>query len=138
VIGEEKQEDDQRASLQVNNNGREVEGGQTSNPSQENKSVSSLADLVETYEHLKAHTPSMAEMQKVIETGISGLPQIQDAEKPYYYAPRNPYPTSSHYPQQPMAFEKRPAIWSEIEVEVLFYLFYYHQGGYLQLSFNLH
>ncbi|PLW08147.1 hypothetical protein PCANC_22625 [Puccinia coronata f. sp. avenae] len=132
AASEGKQEEGQQGSLQPSNAGRDVEGGKTGQQAQENKSVSSLADLVETYENLKAHTPSMAEMQKVIETGISGLPQIQDAEKPYYYAPRNPYPTSSHYPQQPMAFEKRPAIWSEIEVEVLFYLFYYHQGGYLQ------
>lgn len=105
---------------------------QTQGVTHDSKHVTSLADLVETYEGLKAHEPSMLEMQKVIETGISSLPQIQDAEKPSYYAPRNPYPTSSHYPQQPMAFEKRPAIWGEIEVEVLFYLFYYHQGGYLQ------
>jgi len=132
VAAEDKPDEAKQASLQPNNNGRDVEGGKTNQQAQETKSVSSLADLVETYENLKTHTPSMAEMQKVIETGISGLPQIQDAEKPYYYAPRNPYPTSSHYPQQPMAFEKRPAIWSEIEVEVLFYLFYYHQGGYLQ------
>ncbi|KNZ46456.1 hypothetical protein VP01_724g10 [Puccinia sorghi] len=132
VAAEDKQEEAKQVSLQPSNNGRDVEGSKTSQQAQESKSVSSLADLVETYENLKTHTPSMTEMQKVIETGISGLPQIQDAEKPYYYAPRNPYPTSSHYPQQPMAFEKRPAIWSEIEVEVLFYLFYYHQGGYLQ------
>lgn len=132
ATGEENHGESKPSNLQSNNSGRDVEGGQTNNSTQESKSVSSLADLVETYETLKAHTPSMTEMQKVIETGISGLPQIQDAEKPYYYVPRNPYPTSAHYPQQPMTFEKRPAIWSEIEVEVLFYLFYYHQGGYLQ------
>ncbi|CAH7686079.1 Not1 N-terminal domain, CCR4-Not complex component-domain-containing protein [Phakopsora pachyrhizi] len=110
---------------------RELEN-QALNLAHDSKHVTSLADLVETYEGLKAHEPSMAEMQRVIETGMSGLPQISDAEKPSHYTPRNPYPTSAHYPQQPMAFEKRPSIWSEIEVEVLFYLFYYHQGGYLQ------
>ncbi|POW19942.1 hypothetical protein PSHT_04056 [Puccinia striiformis] len=139
--GEEKQqqEEEKQAGLQVNNNGRgegeSLNGGMlnhNSNQENNNKSVSSLADLVETYDQLKSHTPSMNEMTKIIETGISGLPQIQDAEKPYYYAPRNPYPTSSHYPQHPMAFEKRPLVWNDIEVEVLFYLFYYHQGGYLQ------
>ncbi|KAH9824722.1 Not1 N-terminal domain, CCR4-Not complex component-domain-containing protein [Melampsora americana] len=98
----------------------------------DHKHVSSLADLVETFESLKAHEPSMMEMHSILDSGLSSIPQIEDAEKPSYYAPRNPYQTSSHYPQQPMAFEKRPAIWSEIEVEVLFYLFYYHQGGYLQ------
>lgn len=98
----------------------------------DNKHVTCLADLVDTFEGLKAHMPSMREMHDTLDAGLSSMPQIQDAEKPSYYAPRNPYPTSSHYPQQPMAFEKRPSIWGEIEVEVLFYLFYYHQGGYLQ------
>ncbi|KAI9626368.1 hypothetical protein KEM48_010427 [Puccinia striiformis f. sp. tritici PST-130] len=104
--GEEKQQQEEENRLDFNN--------QENN----NKSVSSLADLVETYDQLKSHTPSMNEMTKIIETGISGLPQIQDAEKPYYYAPRNPYPTSSHYPQHPMAFEKRPLVWNDIEVEI--------------------
>ncbi|MBW0462382.1 hypothetical protein O181_002097 [Austropuccinia psidii MF-1] len=128
---EEDQEESKQPGPQPVKNGREIEN-QGNQLTQESRHVTSLADLVDTYEGIKAHTPSMVEMQKVIETGISGMPQIQDAEKPYYYAPRNPYPTSAHYPQQPMAFEKRPAIWGEIEVEVLFYLFYYHQGGYLQ------
>ncbi|KAG0141365.1 hypothetical protein CROQUDRAFT_663943 [Cronartium quercuum f. sp. fusiforme G11] len=99
--------------------------GFTEEPSQDNTHV-------DTFENLKTQDSNLGQMNDILEAGLSSIPQISDAEKPSYYAPRNPYPTSSHYPQQPMAFEKRPAIWGEIEVEVLFYLFYYHQGGYLQ------
>ncbi|EGF99988.1 uncharacterized protein MELLADRAFT_45592 [Melampsora larici-populina 98AG31] len=120
------------SSSSATNRGENSDQQQHRHMSSDHKHVSSLADLVETFESLKAHEPSMMEMHSILDSGLSSIPQIEDAEKPSYYAPRNPYPTSSHYPQQPMAFEKRPAIWGEIEVEVLFYLFYYHQGGYLQ------
>ncbi|KAG1773892.1 hypothetical protein EDD22DRAFT_857027 [Suillus occidentalis] len=52
--------------------------------------------------------------------------------KPKYYVPRNPFTTPSFYPQTPHPILSTPGIFSQIDVETLFYVFYYLPGTYQQ------
>jgi hypothetical protein len=59
-------------------------------------------------------------------TGIHVFP------RPKYYVPRNPFPSQPYYPQQPLAVLSSPALYSQLDVETLFFVFYYLPGTYMQ------
>ena len=46
--------------------------------------------------------------------------------------PRNPIQTPSYYPQVPHPLLNTPGIFAQLDVETLFYVFYYHPGTYQQ------
>lgn len=46
--------------------------------------------------------------------------------------PRNPYATPSYYPQEPSSQFASPALFAKLDVDTLFYIFYYRPGTYLQ------
>ncbi|KAJ7228987.1 Not1 N-terminal domain, CCR4-Not complex component-domain-containing protein [Mycena pura] len=96
----------------------------------------SLSDLVVSFERVKqkaAHRMSnLDQVHKMLESGYSNAPQPQDTEKPKYYIPRNPYPTATYYPQAPNPLLSTAAIFSQLDVETLFYVFYFHPGTYQQ------
>lgn len=52
--------------------------------------------------------------------------------RPKYYVPRNPIQTPAYYPQVPNPILSSPGIFSQLDVETLFYVFYYHPGTYQQ------
>ncbi|KAI1785588.1 hypothetical protein LXA43DRAFT_1100056 [Ganoderma leucocontextum] len=52
--------------------------------------------------------------------------------QPKYYVPRNPVQTSSYYPQVPHPLLVTPGIFSQLNVDTLVYVFYYHPGTYRQ------
>ncbi|KIY45958.1 hypothetical protein FISHEDRAFT_48451 [Fistulina hepatica ATCC 64428] len=97
---------------------------------------SSLSDLVVSYESVKQNTSSrmsnLDEVHKMLEGGYNNVPQPQDSEKPQHYVPRNPYPTSAYYPQTPWSGLRSPTVFSSLDVETLFYVFYYLPGTYQQ------
>ena len=68
----------------------------------------------------------------MLEGGYATVPQPQDTEKPKYYVPRNPFQTPPYYPQAPHALLQTPAIFSQLDVETLFWVFYYLPGTYQQ------
>lgn len=85
----------------------------------------------------------------MLEGGLSTVPQPQDTEKyeiciwnrdsilllsfrPKYYVPRNPFPTAAYYPAIPLALLQTPAIFTQLDVETLFWVFYYLPGTYQQ------
>ncbi|KAG0702306.1 Not1 N-terminal domain, CCR4-Not complex component-domain-containing protein [Suillus ampliporus] len=96
----------------------------------------SLSDLVASFETVKQKAPhrmtNLGEVHKLLEGGYSNVPQPQDTEKPKYYVPRNPFNTPSFYPQAPHPILSTPGIFSQIDVETLFYVFYYLPGTYQQ------
>ncbi|GAA5933648.1 hypothetical protein JCM1841_004506, partial [Sporobolomyces salmonicolor] len=51
---------------------------------------------------------------------------------PKYYVPRNPYATPTYYPQEPSSQFASPALFAKLDVDTLFYIFYYCPGTYLQ------
>lgn len=52
--------------------------------------------------------------------------------RPQYYVPKNPFQTPSYYPQTPHAIVNTAGIFQQVDVETLFYVFYYHPGTYQQ------
>ncbi|KAF5388110.1 hypothetical protein D9615_000039 [Tricholomella constricta] len=96
----------------------------------------SLSDLVVSFENVKqkaAHRmTNLDQVHKMLEGGHSTVPQPQDTEKPKYYVPRNPFQTAPYYPQSPHPALSTPAIFSQLDVETLFYVFYFLPGTYQQ------
>ncbi|KAJ4472151.1 Not1 N-terminal domain, CCR4-Not complex component-domain-containing protein [Lentinula aciculospora] len=98
--------------------------------------VGSLSDLVVSFENAKQKAVqrmnNLDQVHKLLEGGLSNLPQPQDTERPKYYVPRNPFNTPSYYPQTPSPLLNTPAIFAQLDVETLFYVFYYLPGTYQQ------
>ncbi|KAG5645759.1 hypothetical protein DXG03_005296 [Asterophora parasitica] len=96
----------------------------------------SLSDLVVSFENVKqkaAHRmTNLDQVHKMLEGGHSNVPQPQDTEKPKYYVPRNPFQTAPYYPQAPHPALSTPSIFSQLDVETLFYVFYFLPGTYQQ------
>ncbi|KPV75020.1 uncharacterized protein RHOBADRAFT_31870 [Rhodotorula graminis WP1] len=97
---------------------------------------SSLADLVTSFESAKQKSmrrdQDLGEISKILEAGMANVPQPLDAEKPKYYVARNPYATPTYYPQEPSSQFASPALFAKLDVDTLFYIFYYCPGTYLQ------
>ncbi|CUA73824.1 General negative regulator of transcription subunit 3 [Schizosaccharomyces pombe 972h-] [Rhizoctonia solani] len=101
---------------------------------QQRQLPSSLSDLVSTFEASKekAARRDPEQLSKALAAGFESMPQPQDTSKPKYYVPRNPYPSQAYYPQQPLAVLSSPALYSQLDVETLFFVFYYLPGTYMQ------
>ncbi|KAI1841152.1 hypothetical protein JX265_000491 [Neoarthrinium moseri] len=94
----------------------------------------SLQDLVESFEvtkkrSLPVNSPSHLRMMEVSQ---SQTPAIADAEAPRKYKPDQRYSSASQYPQEPLAIFDDPRLYSRIDPDTLFYVFYYKQGTYQQ------
>ncbi|KAI6122771.1 Not1 N-terminal domain, CCR4-Not complex component-domain-containing protein [Pisolithus croceorrhizus] len=96
----------------------------------------SLSDLVASFETVKQKAPhrmtNLGEVHKLLEGGYSNAPQPTDTERAKYYVPRYPFNTPSFYPQTPHPVVSSPALFQHIDVETLFYVFYYLPGTYQQ------
>lgn len=55
-----------------------------------------------------------------------------DAEPPRQYRPESRFPSASGYPTEPLPIFEDPRLYSKIEPDTLFYVFYYKQGTYQQ------
>ncbi|KAF8192429.1 Not1 N-terminal domain, CCR4-Not complex component-domain-containing protein [Pholiota molesta] len=120
------------------NIGAQRPGSTTQPPSRAGVSAAfpgSLSDLVVSFENVKQkamRANNLDTMHKLLEGSYSHMPQPQDTEKPKYYVPRNPYQTAPYYPQTPHPLLQTPAIFSQLDVESLFWVFYYLPGTYQQ------
>ncbi|KAJ7827198.1 hypothetical protein B0H13DRAFT_311770 [Mycena leptocephala] len=95
-----------------------------------------LADLVLPFERAKQRASqrmaNVDQLHKYLAGGLSGIPQPQDTVKAKYYMPRNPFPTAPYYPQVPHPLLNNAAIYSRVDVETLFYVFYFLPVSYPQ------
>ncbi|KAJ6541605.1 Not1 N-terminal domain, CCR4-Not complex component-domain-containing protein [Mycena capillaripes] len=95
-----------------------------------------LADLVLPFERAKQRASqrmaNVDQLHKYLAGGLSGIPQPQDTVKAKYYMPRNPFPTAAYYPQVPHPLLNNAAIYSRVDVETLFYVFYFLPVSYPQ------
>ncbi|CED84888.1 CCR4-NOT transcriptional regulation complex, NOT5 subunit [Phaffia rhodozyma] len=102
----------------------------------ENRLPNALADLVSSFETAKQRSASrngnIDQMHSALEAGLHALPHPQDAEKPRYYVPKNPYQTPLYYPQEPFVGFQDKTIYSKMDLDTLFYIFYYHANTYEQ------
>ncbi|CAK5265990.1 unnamed protein product [Mycena citricolor] len=95
-----------------------------------------LADLVMPFERAKQRATQrlgdLDQLNKYLASGVTSIPQPQDTRKTKAYAPRNPYPTARYYPQTQLPLLEDPSLYSRIDVETLFYIFYFLPVSYPQ------
>lgn len=96
----------------------------------------SLQDLVESFEvtkkrSLPVNSPSHLRMMAASQANLNML-DTYDSEPPRTYRPDSRYPSASGYPQEPLPIFEDPRLYSRIEPDTLFYVFYYKQGTYQQ------
>ncbi|EJD01300.1 uncharacterized protein FOMMEDRAFT_147863 [Fomitiporia mediterranea MF3/22] len=96
----------------------------------------SLSDLVASFENVKQKAPhrmtNLDQVHKLLDGSYQGMPQPMDTEKPKYYIPKNPFPTPPYYPQSPHPVLSSPTLFQNLDIETLFYVFYYLPGTYQQ------
>ncbi|KAF5001871.1 hypothetical protein FGRMN_718 [Fusarium graminum] len=93
---------------------------------------SSLQDLVDTYEasRKRPYPPSAPSSLRLMTASQASCPDIVDADVPRSYQPEVPaHPSSSGFPQEPLAIFDDPRLYSRIDPDTLFYVFYYKQGS---------
>ncbi|KAJ6606783.1 Not1 N-terminal domain, CCR4-Not complex component-domain-containing protein [Mycena sp. CBHHK59/15] len=95
-----------------------------------------LADLVMPFQRAKQNASqrmaNVEQLHKYLAGGLSSIPQPQDTVRGKYYVPRNPFQTAPYYPQTPHPMFNNPAIYSQVDVETLFYVFYFCPTSYPQ------
>ncbi|KAJ7083334.1 Not1 N-terminal domain, CCR4-Not complex component-domain-containing protein [Mycena belliarum] len=95
-----------------------------------------LADLVLPFERAKQRAShrmaNIDQLQKYLANGFASVPQPQDTTKAKYYMPRNPFPTAPYYPQMPHPLLNNATLYSQVDVETLFYVFYFLPLSYPQ------
>ncbi|KAH8551471.1 Not1 N-terminal domain, CCR4-Not complex component-domain-containing protein [Umbelopsis sp. PMI_123] len=101
----------------------------------ETKFPSALSDLVSAFQAVKDKAQKRDDKlytHQMLDTSYQFVPDVTDSDRPKYYQPKNPYPTPSYYPQQPLAVFDNPAIFEKFDTDTLFFIFYYQQGTYQQ------
>ena len=112
--------------------------GQDQNKPDEDESVyhlpPGLQDLIHSYEATKNHTMSTPSpsVQRLLGASHATCPDYLDAEKPRHYRPQTKYNTPRYYPQEPFMMIDDPSLYSKIDTDTLFYIFYYRQNTYQQ------
>ncbi|KAK4042653.1 Not1 N-terminal domain, CCR4-Not complex component-domain-containing protein [Parachaetomium inaequale] len=94
----------------------------------------SLQDLVESFEVTKTrpapmNAPATHRMQVASE---ASKPGILDAEPPRNYQPDVKFHSHTRFPQEPLSIFDDPRLYTRIDPDTLFYVFYYKQGTYQQ------
>ncbi|PHH81068.1 hypothetical protein CDD80_3350 [Ophiocordyceps camponoti-rufipedis] len=93
---------------------------------------SSLNDLVDTYDtSRKRPAPSSASTStlRMMTASQSSCPDLADVEVPRSYKPDVPaINISSGFPREPLPIFDDPRLYSRIDPDTLFYVFYYKQG----------
>ena len=93
-----------------------------------------LQDLVQSFEATKSRAPSTPSpsVQRLLSASHATCPDYLDAEKPRHYKPQTKYHTPRYYPQEPFMTIDDPSLYSKIDTDTLFYIFYYRQNTYQQ------
>jgi len=93
----------------------------------------SLQDLIDTYESTKKHQAHPASETAIRAMSASRLtcPDASDAECPRTYRPEHPVHTAATacFPKEPLPIFDDPRLYSRIDPDTLFYVFYYKQGS---------
>lgn len=105
------------------------------NVKQKGKPLSSISTPKNDSCELALRANNLSQVHKMLDGGYSSVPQPQDTEKPKYYVPRNPFQTPAYYPQTPHTLLSTPGIFAQLDVETLFWVFYYLPGTYQQQAF---
>ena len=95
---------------------------------------SALQDLVQSFEITKSRAPAVdsVPVQRLLAASFATRPDYLDAEKPRHYRPETRYTTPTYYPQEPFSNVDDPSLYSKMDQDTLFYIFYYRQNTYQQ------
>uniref|UniRef100_K3WB52 NOT2/NOT3/NOT5 C-terminal domain-containing protein n=1 Tax=Globisporangium ultimum (strain ATCC 200006 / CBS 805.95 / DAOM BR144) TaxID=431595 RepID=K3WB52_GLOUD len=81
-------------------------------------------------------TPMLSEEQRqimrMIDESFHFIPESVDSEKANRYVPRNLYPTPASFPTAPLSVFDNATVFEKLDVDTLFFMFYYQQGSYQQ------
>ena len=95
---------------------------------------SGLQDLLQSFEATQRRVtmvPSQSS-QRMLASSRDSCPDMLDATGPRRYKPENRFSTPSYYPQEVDTVFDDPRLYSRIDPDTLFYVFYYKQGTYQQ------
>ncbi|RHY49656.1 hypothetical protein DYB30_011318 [Aphanomyces astaci] len=67
-----------------------------------------------------------------IDESFKLMPDAADSDKTSRYVPRNMYPTPPSFPSVPSPLFETPAVFEKLDLDTLFFIFYYQQGSYQQ------
>ena len=68
----------------------------------------------------------------MLTSSLSTCPDVVDLGAPRAYKPKDPVRTPAYYPQELDPVFDDPRLYSRIDPDTLFYVFYYKQGSYQQ------
>ncbi|KAF1322433.1 General negative regulator of transcription subunit 3, partial [Globisporangium splendens] len=72
------------------------------------------------------------QIMRMIDESFHFIPESVDSEKANRYVPRNLYPTPASFPTAPLSVFDNAAVFEKLDVDTLFFMFYYQQGSYQQ------
>ncbi|EKD13703.1 uncharacterized protein L3040_005676 [Drepanopeziza brunnea f. sp. 'multigermtubi'] len=95
---------------------------------------SGLDDLLQSYESSsrRVTVPQSQSSQRMLSASLSSYPDLSDALAPIAYRPKNPVKTPAYYPQEVNPCLDDARLYSRIDPDTLFYVFYYKQETYHQ------
>ncbi|CCA74013.1 related to NOT3-general negative regulator of transcription, subunit 3 [Serendipita indica DSM 11827] len=96
------------------------------------KFAATLSDLMSSFRAVQNISRDSEQVKDVLEAMSPSMPQPRDAERPKYHTTRNPTQTPSYYPQQMLPLLSSPEFFERLDVETLFWVFYYMPGTYQQ------
>ncbi len=95
---------------------------------------SGLLDLLESFEVTQkcATNVPLRSPQRMLSASLTSCPDTLDSLAPRLYKPKNPWVTPPHYPQELNTVFDDPQPYARIDLDILFYDFYYKQETYQQ------
>jgi CCR4-NOT transcription complex subunit 3 len=93
-----------------------------------------LQDLMQSFEITKSRStvPFSPANQRLLEMSHQLCPNPSETDKPFHYTPQEKMSVPRYYPQEPSPIINDPALYSRIDTDTLFFIFYYRQGTYQQ------
>ncbi|CAH0473824.1 unnamed protein product [Peronospora belbahrii] len=107
-------------------------------PSSGSESAASTATAAVTaakrqpMEKLPQLTEEQKQVLRLIDESFHFIPESRDSTKANRYVPRNLYPTPASFPTTPSTLFSSAPIFEKLDVDTLFFIFYYQQGSYQQ------
>ncbi|CAI5720037.1 unnamed protein product [Peronospora destructor] len=95
-------------------------------------STGALAVKSQPMEEPPQLTDEQKQVLRLIDESFNFIPESRDSRKANRYVPRNVYPTPASFPTTPSTLFSSAPIFEKLDVDTLFFIFYYQQGSYQQ------
>lgn len=78
------------------------------------------------------HALTEDERDALLDSSMKYCPRDIENDPPNHYVPKEPFPTPPYYPMAPLDLFNHPNCMEKVEIDTLFYIFYYQRGTYQQ------